>query len=301
MINNLIMENAKNWDLLQVLAVVAESRNFRDAAVRLHLSQAAVSLKLKTLQTLHASPLFALEGKKKVLTHYGNALAEIARSSTSGLAAQIEELDRLYSAPAALTVRVGGRSELMEIAGPLLDFEGRLEFLGMPSYQVLPSLQSRAIDIGITPTRPDSSDFVAKKIFRSRSYLAIHEKLDPGGSDEKVLDSLSFLMNTPCVGYIHEQDMLSKWVRHLGGNPRALQMKSRTDDWHVVRALVEAGMGYAILPVYIHVHHPKVRKIRIPERGVERLDFFAVFSTHLKKVPAFRELLAMKRFPWDEN
>lgn len=291
------MSDGKRRDLLQVLVTVAESKNFREAAERLKLSQAAVSLKLKALQEFHPAPIFSVEGKRKVLTHYGSALVDISKSSNDRLSQQIEELDRQHYDPSALTVRIGGRAELLETVGPELEFLGKIEYLGMATYKVLPNLQSRAIDIGLHSVRPDSAEIIAKKVFRSRSYLSVHESLDPGRSDSAILSDLDFFMRTPSVGYIHEHDMLTSWILHLGGDPRNLQLKSRSDDWHVVRALVEAGVGYSILPMYLPIHHPKVRQIEIPERGIERLDFFALFYGHLRRVPAFKQLLAFRRFP----
>lgn len=144
---------------------------------------------------------------------------------------------------------------------------------------------------------PDSTEIIAKKVFRSRSYLSFHENLDPGGSDSSILNNIDFYMQIPSVGYIHERDMLTSWIRHLGGDPRDLDMKCRTDDWHVVRAMVEAGIGYSILPMYTPSHHPQVRQIEIPDRGIERLDFFALYFGHLRRVPAFKQLLAFRRFP----
>jgi DNA-binding transcriptional LysR family regulator len=295
------MESGKSWDVLEVLLMVAEAGNFRAAAERLKLSPAAISLKLRALQEQHRAPIFSVEGRRKVLTHYGQALVEIARGSATRLAADLEELERQYSAGDALTLKVGGRAELMEVAGPRFDFKGRIEFLGMPSFQVLPALHARQIDIGLTPTKPDSAEIVAKKMFRSHSYLSFHESLRPGRVGEELLEDVDFLTRTPCIGYIHEKDMLTSWLLHVGADPAKVNFRCRTDDWHVVRAMVEAGIGYSILPVYIGVHHPKVRRIRIPERGIERLDFFAVYSTHLRKVPAFRELLAFRNFPLFEG
>jgi DNA-binding transcriptional LysR family regulator len=293
----LTMNSDANRELLHVLVTVAESRNFREAAERLKLSHAAVSLKLKALQEIHNVPLFSIEGRRKVLTHYGRALVDIGKASNNSLAGQIEDLDRMYSDPKNLVVRIGGRAELLETVGPELEFTGKIEFLAMASYQVLPSLQARSIDIGLGPARPNSSEIIAKKVFGSRAYLSFHQSIASGQSDSAILEDLGFFMETPSVGYIHERAMLSQWIEYLGGDVEKLNMKCRSDDWHVVRAMVEAGVGYSILPMYLQSHHPKVRQIEIPEKGIARLDFFALFHTHLRRVPGFKELLAFKKFP----
>ena len=67
-------------ELLELLVAVAESRNLVEAAARVGLSQPAVSMKLKTLETQLPLPAFARHGKRKVLTHYGSELYLAART-----------------------------------------------------------------------------------------------------------------------------------------------------------------------------------------------------------------------------
>ena len=66
-------------ELWNVLIAVSESRNFRAAAEKLRISQPAVSFKLKELERHLPLPLFQLEGRRKVLTHFGRALSEVAK------------------------------------------------------------------------------------------------------------------------------------------------------------------------------------------------------------------------------
>src|ERR1035437_8708339 len=105
MITVLIMKHAP-FELLRVLIAVGESRNFREAAEKLQISQPAVSLKLKELEAHQPLPIFSLEGKRKVLTHYGRSLYELAKSGAVGLEREIEGLHRVYSSEELLTIRI---------------------------------------------------------------------------------------------------------------------------------------------------------------------------------------------------
>src|ERR1700750_444160 len=98
-----------SFDLLKVLITVAESRNFREAAETLQISQPGVSLKLKDLEAGQPLPIFTLEVKRKVLTHYGRALYELAKEGATTLERRIENLHRVYASPDLLTARIGGR------------------------------------------------------------------------------------------------------------------------------------------------------------------------------------------------
>ncbi|MGZ3705177.1 MAG: LysR family transcriptional regulator, partial [Bdellovibrionota bacterium] len=96
-------------NLLKTLISVAESKSFQDAAKRLGISQPAVSFQLRQLEACVPMPLFYLSGKRKVLTHYGQALYETAKRQIDALGKSLEDLDRHYADPAKMTLRIGGR------------------------------------------------------------------------------------------------------------------------------------------------------------------------------------------------
>src|SRR5438552_468162 len=95
-------------NLLKTLIAVAESKNFQEAAGRLGISQPAVSFQLKELESRLPAPLFFLSGKKKVLTHYGQALYQTAKGKMDAFHKGLEDLHRHYADPSTLTLRVGG-------------------------------------------------------------------------------------------------------------------------------------------------------------------------------------------------
>ena len=79
-----------SFDLFKVLIAVAESKNFREAAEKLQISQPAVTFKLRELESTQPLPLFSLEGKRKVLTHFRRSLYELAKKGTSDFERQID-------------------------------------------------------------------------------------------------------------------------------------------------------------------------------------------------------------------
>ena len=62
--------------LLQTLVVFAEQENLVQTAERLGLTQPTVSRQLQQLEELFPQPLFTQQGRNKVLTAYGLALAQ---------------------------------------------------------------------------------------------------------------------------------------------------------------------------------------------------------------------------------
>ena len=289
--------NIASFDLLRVLIAVAESKNFREAAEKLKISQPAVSVKLKELETQHPLPLFNIEGKRKVLTHYGRALYEASKDGASALDRKIESLHRIYSAANLRTIRIGGRNKILEYVAPLLEFAGRIEFLNLSSKDAVDKLRSHEIDIAISYLRPDSADLQAKKLFASKAYFSVHEKfLTKRKLNRELIKDQEFLLGTPCVSYLRDGHLISDWAKHAGVSFADLNVRMITEDWGTVQSLIDQGIGYGILPSYVQSHSPHVHRIELPDNVIRSMDFFAIFESNLRKVQAFQPILAFARF-----
>ena len=95
MIRILIMD--KSLEQLKILVEVSRSKNFRDAANSLKLSQASITNNLKALEEQFSTPLFVLEGKRKVLTPFGKAISEVASRNLKKFEFDLTEAERLFS------------------------------------------------------------------------------------------------------------------------------------------------------------------------------------------------------------
>ncbi|MGZ3694885.1 MAG: LysR family transcriptional regulator [Bdellovibrionota bacterium] len=167
-------------DLFEILIAAAESRNLTDAAQKLRLSQAGVSSKLKELERQSPLPLFSLEGKRKVLTHYGRELYKIAKANRSSMSSLYENLNREYASAETLTLRVGSRRELFEALAPKIKFPGRVQFVALSSTECIQHLQEHKIDVAISYQLPDSPEIMGKKILESSANLVVHKKFLKG-------------------------------------------------------------------------------------------------------------------------
>ncbi len=293
---NLLIMKTPAFDLLRVLITVAESRNFQEAADTLQISQPGVSLKLKELELLQPLPLFSYEGRRKVLTHYGRSLYELAKDGATTLERRIENLHRVYSSADLLTVRIGGRNEVLEHISPYLDFEGKIEYVGVSSKEAIDRLLRHEVDIAITYIKPDSTELQAKRLFGSKTHFCVHEKFLNGKKlSLNLMENQEFLLKTPCISYLRDGHLISDWVRHAKLNFTDLNVKHVAEDWRTIKHLVEQGAGYAILPTYINLNGPQVHCLEVPEKILSRLDFFAIFESGLKKIEAFRKLLSFSK------
>jgi len=94
-------------DLLRVLITVAEFAKLPRGRRDLADLQPGVSFKKsRSSRRSNPCPSFSLEGKRKVLTHYGRSLYELAKEGATTLERRIENLHRVYASVDLLTVRI---------------------------------------------------------------------------------------------------------------------------------------------------------------------------------------------------
>ena len=281
-----------NFDLLETLMAVAESANFNEAASKLGISQPAVSFKIKELESQAPLPLFHLEGRRKVLTHYGRALYETSKQGVRSIDQSIEDLNRRYASPALLTLRVGGRTEVLEFVAPLLRFEGKIEMVGMDSTLAVKKLLAHEIDVAVSYLQPDSAEIAAKKLFHSSTYFVAHEKiLNKKKLTLSLVKDREFLLSRPCIVYRSDGHTLVEWLAHTGISFSDLKVSYVAEDWRTVQSFVDRGLGYAIVPVYVKSSSDQVERLELPSQMTKQFTFYALYEKSLKKIDAFKKFL----------
>ena len=284
-----------SYDHLNVVAAVAEAKSFADAAQKLGVTQPTVSLKLKELERQLPVPLFQIEGKRKVLTHYGRALYEIAKANRDDIDRRIEDLNRSYGDAKKLTLRLAGRSEVLDFIAPKLSFAGRIELANCSSQEAVEKLSRHEIDIAITHITPDSAEIVAKRLFQSRAYFVVHEKWLKGRElNLSLVRSHSFLLETPSILYHRSGHILRDWLAHVGADIERANASFVTEDWRGMQSLVDAGAGYGIVPEYVEPRSKHVQRLELPTKVLAPFTYYALFEKGLKQIAPFRELLQFR-------
>jgi DNA-binding transcriptional LysR family regulator len=279
-------------ELLRVLLAFHESKNLVEAAERLRISQPAVSQRLQRLQGQVAMPLYAFEGRKKVLTHYGVALYDLAKENWKLLEQGYENLNRRYANASELVLKLGGRAELLRFFSELVSFSGRIEFQQMDERQCVQGLHNSVIDIALTPSLSNASEFESHKILESSSRIVFHKKFfDEVESFRDLQKQKKLLLATPSVAHRLEPSLMEAFCRGLKVDSSQLSNKALVDDWPSILALVEGGEGFAVLPGFIALQSRNTRFFDIPHAIIPRQNFYAVFPRKLKKVEVFREAL----------
>jgi DNA-binding transcriptional LysR family regulator len=283
-----------NIELFKVLIAAAESSNLTRAAEKLGISQPAVSVRLKELSLQAPLPVFTYEGKRKVLTHYGRELYKIAKQNEMRMAQDFENLNRQYAAAEFLTLKIGARSELLEMLAPRLNFDGQLQFITLTSREAVDHLFLHKLDIAISYIVPDSPDIIAKKILETSPKFSVHKKFMKNSDINKMARSLQFLKDTPCITYTPRGHLLKEWTDYVGLPFDQIQIRGTAEDWRSVQALIDQGAGYGVVPGYIKTASSDVLTMDIPTASLKKYIFYALFHKDLRKIPAFKEMLEFK-------
>jgi len=279
-------------ELLQVLIAFHEAKNLIQAAEKLRISQPAVTQRLQRLQEQVEYPLYAFEGRKKVLTHYGKALYEVAKMNFLQLETDFQNLDRRYASPEQLVLRVAGAKELMGLFSETIEFLGRMDHRKMPEDQAIAAVESEAADIAISEMIIDNTELMSRKFFEGSSRVIFHRKVFPSiGSFRDVQDNSELITQGSCVLHRLETTYLEKFYKSIKRDVSKVNAKATFEDWSSVLSYVEGGGGYAVVPAYIQPHAKDVRVIDVPHAVIPRSTYYAVFKRKLKKIESFKKVL----------
>ncbi len=165
--------------LLKTFKAVAEESSFTNAAARIHLTQAAVSVQIKQLEEEIGAPLFLRVNKKLYLTDAGRLLlshtATILRAydeAKAALAAITQaEQARLHIGVASTAVTVQPLPEILsEISGNFKALD--LSVLGGTSEWIIQQILDNRLDIGLVSLPVENSDITTERL-KSDKLIAV--------------------------------------------------------------------------------------------------------------------------------
>jgi DNA-binding transcriptional LysR family regulator len=272
-------------ELFPVLIAFTEAKNLIEAAEKLKISQPAVTQRLQRLQEQVPHPLFAYEGRKKVLTHYGRAFYEMAKENIGRLNLQIDNLNQKYASADQLVLRVGGQRELIRYFSEVLKLTGRLDHRQLSEDEALRCLHEESIDVALSSAVVDTDELMSRKFFESSCHLIFHQKWGKSfDSIEHLKDHKDILLKTPCAIHRNEKLFTDKFCHGMKIDSSKLNCKALFDDWYSILNFVERGEGFAVVPGFIQSPLKEVHEFKIPHSMIQRSLYYAVFQRKLRKI-----------------
>jgi len=289
---------------LQLLREVARRGTIRAAAAAVSITPSAVSQQLKLLEAEAGIPLLEHHGRHVRLTEAGEALVRHADAVSASLAAAESELAtfregvvgtlRVAAFPTAARAVLPAAIASLGARHPGL----RVNLRDLETSESLVALDRDEVDIAVVDeydeaTRLREGDIDLLPLLRDRLHVAVPVDRATAvtgvtGAQAIPLDALldeAWIMDTEASS-IHQAVLRA--CRRAGFEPN---IRSYCKDYSVIIALVEAGLGVAILPGLALRDRP-IRAVVLPvEPTLERAVLVAV-KPQRRQHPAVAAMLA---------
>jgi LysR family glycine cleavage system transcriptional activator len=293
---------------LRVFEAVAARLSFADAADALHVTPAAVSMQIKTLEDYLQVPLFRRSGRKVELTAEGEELLPGIRRGLDELEAALNQLRK---------DRKGGQLNISMLASflqkwllPRLpdlrdnhpDIELRIH-TGRENVDFSRSDFHAAIRMGDGSWKGLHSEKVLEEWLVVVASPALYEKYGPLG-DAKIPENLPMLRGTELE---RADEPWVHWLEVGGNQPRPVR-GSVLDDSVSVIAAAEQGLGYAMVRWSLAAEDLQAGKLRLasPIPLPYRWSYYFVSPKTYRSMPKIETFVAWlhtaaKAFPVPEG
>ncbi|MES2768184.1 MAG: LysR family transcriptional regulator [Bdellovibrionota bacterium] len=280
MINKVINFDPNLIRLLPTIVAVAESKNFKDAASKLKISQPAITQQMRTLENALDIPLMKTVGKKKILTPFGNEVYLSAKQHLNQLMASMGMVQNKFSDPTQRVLRIGARAEILEFILPQLSFPGKFHCAMLSAAEASKKILEGELDLAVTHERPESSELFSKVAFESRPVFAVHKNLLKKTKGKPTSD---FFKNVPHLIYRKDAHFLEVMLQSFDFNAKTLDYKVLCEDWGVIRSLIVAQQGFSIVPVYVSSTFPAdIETIELPKKELKNFTYYFLFRRENK-------------------
>jgi DNA-binding transcriptional LysR family regulator len=235
------------WQLRYVIAV-ADELNFTRAAARLHISQPALSTRIRELEARLGVALFERTSRRVSVTPAGALLAERGRALLEDAASAVAAARNAATAAPVLRVGVLGTSgavlfPLVAERVAALQPQAVLE----PRQLARPDDVDGTIDVAFTRLEHDESDLQLAPLLRERRVVALGARHPLAGRDEVRLADLageSFLTQRLDSNPRFRERWLEE-QRRAGLDGRISQEVVNAEE---LFALLTAGRGVCLVP-----------------------------------------------------
>lgn len=254
-----------SFKVLTTFLAVAQHSSFRKAAEQTHLSLPAVSMQIKQLEERLGVALFQRTTRKVELTREGDQLLISTRKAMAELDAGFAQIQQaaksqqghlsLACVPTVASTRLP--AVLTEFARRYPAISVRVRELAQP--ELLEAVRRREVDFGIGPQTEKQGELDCRPVFVDE-YIALMPPDHAAAAKASI--TLRELVRLPLLTLA-----ASQFQRHLlqTFSQEGLAPNLNYEFTHVstVIAMVEAGLGVAVLPGVAIPTLTKMRALRI--------------------------------------
>ena len=235
---------------LRIFQKVAQVLSITKAAEELHLTQPAVSIQLKNLQSQFDLPLIEIVGKKLYITDFG---LEISKAADKIL----EEVNAINYRTHDFKGKLSGRLKISVVStgkyvipyflsGFLKANDGvELQLDVTNKSKVLESLANNEVDFALVSVMPDKMKVNRLGLMQNKLYLVGNRDtpLPVRSYDKKIFEQIPLIFREAGSGTRLVME------RYLSKNNIQVIKKMELTTNEAVKQAVIAGMGYSIMPL----------------------------------------------------
>jgi DNA-binding transcriptional LysR family regulator len=244
---NLTDEQSRpDWELLASWVAVIETGSVSDAARLLCISQAAVSQRIKQLETIFSTALLDRSTRPAQPTSAGQRLFENAKDLLTR-ADQMMESVRNVSRAKRMIVRFGCVDSFAATIGPLL-----IKALSSSSHQIrlwsgiTPTLdgliEGRQLDLAVTTSVASLPGISRAQLFTERYYAVLPAKFEV----DRLTSLLDLGRHLQFIRYSARSVIGQQVDEYLQRTGDALERSCEFDATDPLLSLVASGMGFAL-------------------------------------------------------
>ena len=246
------MRQQKNYNELYAFLLVAQEGNFTKAAVKLGISQSALSRSVKLLEQHLGLQLFTRTTRSLSLTHAGEALFVTAEQSFGSLDRQLDGLKHLRETQAGLVRISASQYAIDKVLLPKLakfkqlypDIE-----LELISDTALSDIVSTQFDAGVRFGGLVTDSMISVRIDYDEEIAVIGspDYFNESGFPKTPLD----LNDHNCLGYRFMGGSMYHWDFIIDGHPYKLKTQGQwvfSTDYSVIDA-AKRGLGIGYVPI----------------------------------------------------
>lgn len=264
-------------DYLKTLAVFIKTGSMASAAKELGISQPAVSMQLRALESNCPEPLFLTEGTRKVLSPFGQKLYE---STATFLIEAQKKANECLAKPGLERVSIAGRENAISyLLNKIAYLPSPLDFHICDSQEAVRKVVNHEVTFGISYQVPQSSDIIAKKLFESNPVLAFSENFNFKGTKEDIL-------KTPFIVYRKDDPALLKFCADRNVSVGDIKIFLIAQSWSLLIDAALKGHGVAIIPLELVKRENTLKKISLTS---PKFEYYLIYPKHLSKNTLIRD------------
>jgi DNA-binding transcriptional LysR family regulator len=238
---------------LRALVAIAETGTFTAGALRVHLTQAAISMQIRQLEREVRAPLFIRAPRRVILTEAGEALIERARNILREHDAALAELAELNEAEHG-RLRIGSASAMVstEQLPPVLrklracHTHAEISVVSGTSDALIKQILSGDLDVAFV-SLPVEARGIKTEILSRDELVAIASPRHPLAK-QRVISARALGSEKLILGERggNTRRLIDEFFIKAGVHPAVTMELSRQDG---VKRMVEADMGVGIVPL----------------------------------------------------